>query len=81
MPADSPPMSHDPRASLTAAEQERVRSLLASVTTHTLLLSLARLCPDNTDTKLIISALLHRLPFDEPVPAAARADQDPVMPR
>lgn len=47
---------------LTDAEQERVGILLSAVSTRTLLHSLSRLCQENADTKLIISALLERLP-------------------
>ena len=58
----------DPAAPLTEAEQQRVGNLLSTVSTRTLLHSLARLCQENSDTKLIISALLDRLPAEEPPP-------------
>lgn len=61
-PINVPPASSAP---LTEAEQERVGNLLSTVSTRTLLHSLSRLCQENADTKLIISALLDRLPPEE----------------
>ena len=48
-------------APLTEAEQARVDALLAGVSTHTLLHSLAGLGRDSQDAHLIISALMQRL--------------------
>jgi len=51
----------EPQA-LTPAEQSRVSAVLASVSTRTLLQSLARLNANNTDAALIIAELLERMP-------------------
>jgi hypothetical protein len=64
MPSSIPGLK-DAFAPLTAAEQERISTLLATVSTQTLLHSLARMNRDNTDASLIIAALLDRLPFEE----------------
>lgn len=47
---------------LTAAEEQRVGAILAGVSVRTLLQTLARLNHDNVDARLIIAALLDRLP-------------------
>ncbi len=53
----------------TDAETQRVGALLSTVSTRTLLQTLASLCHENEDSGLIIAALLDRLPPEEPVAA------------
>jgi hypothetical protein len=49
-------------APLTAAEQERIRALLGTVSTRTLLRSLGRMKWQNDEAGLIITTLLDRVP-------------------
>lgn len=50
------------RTPITPEEQARLGALLARVSTHTLLHSLAGLERDSQDARLLIAALLDRLP-------------------
>lgn len=58
------PSQDDP---LTAAERQRVHSLLATVSSQTLLQALVRMCPSTADAKVIIAELIDRLPPESPV--------------
>ncbi|MDY0957179.1 MULTISPECIES: hypothetical protein [unclassified Sphingomonas] len=64
----SRPFSGDPphESPLTADEQQRIGSLLSSVSTQTLLQSLVSLCGMNDDARLIIGELVARLPPERP---------------
>lgn len=74
-----PTSSDDP--ALTAAEQIRLDALLGSVSTHTLLHSLTGLDRESEDARLIIAALMNRLPSHADMDEAwTGGDQTPVMP-
>lgn len=61
---------HDTFAPLTTDERHRIGALLETVSSQTLLHSLARLNEGNADASLIIAELIGRLPLEErPRPA------------
>lgn len=55
---------------LTDAENARLATLLSSVSSRTLLQSLAHLCEGNQDAGLILATLLARLPAETDTAAA-----------
>ncbi|WP_174297790.1 hypothetical protein [Sphingomonas bacterium] len=62
MKRDSFAGGQDPFVPPTDAEKQRVGALLATVSTRTLLLTLASLSQQNEDASLIVAALLDRFP-------------------
>jgi hypothetical protein len=52
----------DSAAPLTIEEHKRLNTMLAAVSTQTLLRALARMAGEDTDAQLIIAAVLDRLP-------------------
>lgn len=58
-------ISTDPFPPPTDVETQRVGALLSTVSTRTLLHTLATLCRQNEDAGLIIAALIDRLPVEE----------------